>query len=57
MSSMRAAGRALQFIGLGLLPLGMAVQLAGGLSLGQMLVMAVLGVSAFWVGRIVEGYS
>jgi hypothetical protein len=54
---MATFGRQLQFIGLAVLPLAMVLQLADILSVGQMLVMATMGFSAFWIGRIVEGYA
>ena len=60
---MRQLGKLLQIVGLVLPPLAIVMQLmkgAGGrplVSVGEMLVMLVAGVSAFWLGRIVEGYS
>jgi hypothetical protein len=54
---MATFGRQLQFFGLAVLPLAMVLQLADKLSVGQMLVMATMGFSAFWIGRIVEGYA
>jgi hypothetical protein len=54
---MAVFGRQLQFFGLVMLPLAIALQLAEKLTVGQMLVMATMGFSAFWIGRIVEGYA
>lgn len=60
---MRQLGRLLQHLGLVLPPLGIVLQLLRDgngqplLSVGQMLVMLVAGVSAFWIGRILEGYA
>jgi hypothetical protein len=54
---MRPLGRSLQLLGLVLLPLGMVLQLAGAISVGGMLTALVAGASAFWLGRIVEGYA
>jgi hypothetical protein len=47
-------GRTLQVIGLTLLPLAIVMQLTG-LGVRAMLMLAVFGVVAFWVGRIMEG--
>jgi len=47
----------MQLLGLVVLPLGMLLQLASAISLGQMLTMMLLGVALFGIGRIVEGYS
>ncbi len=60
---MRAFGRFLQFVGLTLPPAAIVLQLLPGangkplISLGQMLIMMVAGVCAFYIGRIVEGYA
>lgn len=60
---MRQLGRFLQHLGLILPPLGMVLQLLHDgngrplLSVGQMLTMLVAGISAFWIGRILEGYA
>ncbi len=60
---MRPFGRLLQIIGLVLPPLAIVLQLINGpggrplVSVGQMLTMLVAGVSAFWIGRILEGYA
>jgi hypothetical protein len=54
---MATFGRQLQFFGLAVLPLAMVLQLAEKLTVGQMIVMATMGFSAFWIGRIVEGYA
>lgn len=53
----RSLGRLLQFVGLFGLPMAILLQLQEQLSLGQMLVMAVAGLAAFWLGRIIEGYA
>jgi hypothetical protein len=54
---MRSFGRALQMLALAALPLAMVLQLAGAVSLGQMLLILVAGFCSFYIGRIVEGYS
>lgn len=54
---MRALGRLLQFVGLTLLPLAIVAQLVAAVGIGQMLAMAGAGFAAFWIGRILEGYS
>lgn len=60
---MRAFGKFLQLLGLGLLPLSMVLDLMGGsdplrpFGVSQMVLMLVFGASAFFVGRIIEGYS
>ena len=54
---MRGLGRGLQLLGLFLPPAGIVLELVHAVSLGQMLVMLVAGISIFWIGRIVEGYS
>ena len=55
---MRMIGRTSQMIGLVLPPLAIGLQLADSdFSVGQMLTMLALGVSAFYLGRIIEGYA
>lgn len=54
---MRAFGRFLQLAALLMLPLAMVVQLFGGLRPAQLLVALVCGVAAFYLGRVIEGYS
>jgi hypothetical protein len=54
---LRAIGRLLQWIGLAMPLLAVFLQLPLAISLGQMLVMALGGLAAFWLGRIVEGYA
>ncbi|MGE0609316.1 MAG: hypothetical protein AB7O62_19650 [Pirellulales bacterium] len=54
---MRVIGKALQLIALILLPLGMVAQLSNAITLGKMLVMLMAGVTAFYLGRILEGYA
>lgn len=54
---MRWIGKLLQLLGLVVLPLGMLLQLGETISLGKMLVMMVAGASAFWLGRLIEGYA
>jgi hypothetical protein len=56
-SPVRSFGKLLQWIGLGVPPLAMLLQLAGGISLGQMLTMLVASVCSFGIGRILEGYA
>ncbi|HZZ29651.1 MAG TPA: hypothetical protein VFE46_16760 [Pirellulales bacterium] len=54
---MASIGRLLQIVGLVLPPASIVLQLQGTISLGQMLLMLVSSVSAFWIGRILEGYG
>jgi len=54
---MQWLGRSLQLLGLFLLPAAIVLELLHAVSLGQMLLLLVAGVSLFWIGRIVEGYS
>lgn len=53
----RVLGRLLQFAGLVGLPMAILLQLGGQLSVKQMLIMAVAGIAAFWLGRLIEGYA
>jgi len=59
--SMQALGRFMQFVGLASLPMAMFLELSNGLGrafhLSQMLIMLIFGVSAFVLGRLIEGYS
>ena len=58
---MQGLGRLLQLVGLTALPLAMLLELSNGLGrafhLSEMVVMLVFGVSAFMLGRLIEGYS
>jgi hypothetical protein len=62
---MRTFGKLLQVAGLILLPLSMMMQLTGGIrastgggfSVSAMLLLMVLGVVLFSVGRILEGHA
>ncbi len=54
---MATVGRILQMIGLVTPPFSIVLQLTQAITLGQMLIMLVGSVSAFLLGRIVEGYS
>jgi hypothetical protein len=60
---MRAFGKLLQVLGLALLPLSMVLDLLGGsdpyrpFGVSQMVLMLGFGVAAFFIGRILEGYS
>lgn len=54
---MRAIGRLLQLTGLVVPICAIVAQLAQSISLGEMLMFLVAAVCAFWIGRIVEGYS
>jgi hypothetical protein len=58
---MRTLGRAMQFIGLTILPLSMIMQLTDmlgrSIGLSQMLVMMVFGAAIFYTGRMVEGLA
>ncbi|HWB14039.1 MAG TPA: hypothetical protein VG826_32735 [Pirellulales bacterium] len=53
---MRQLARGLQMVALFLLPLGMILQIANSISVGQMLMLLVAGFSLFYIGRILEGY-
>ncbi|MEO1991538.1 MAG: hypothetical protein ABGW78_06370 [Pirellulales bacterium] len=54
---MRSLGRLGQFIGLSLPAVAIWLELNGSISLGQMLVLLVFSICAFWIGRILEGYA
>jgi len=58
---MKTIGRWLQITGLVVLPLALILELAGQLGrsagISQMVWMLVFGVSAFYLGRILEGYA
>ena len=58
---MQAFGRFMQLVGLAALPMAMFLELSNGLGrafhLSQMLIMLGVGVSAFVLGRFIEGYS
>jgi len=54
---MRTFGQLLQRIGLFVPLLAIALQLFEVISLGDMLVALVAAVSAFWLGRLLEGYT
>ena len=57
----RHLGRALQYLGLAVLPLGVVLELsdAWGRSFGvaDLLKSLAFGVAAFFIGRLIEGYS
>ncbi len=58
---MRFLGKALQLVGLILLPMAMVLELTGALGrdsgLADMLLMLVFGAIAFTLGRFVEGFA
>jgi len=54
---LRWFGRGLQYVGLLALPAAIVLELMHELSLGRMLVMALTGCIAFYLGRMLEGYS
>ena len=58
---MRYIGKMLQILALALLPASMIFEITGVLGrsfgLSEMLIMLVFGVSAFGIGRIIEGYA
>jgi hypothetical protein len=62
---MRTLGKLLQVIGLVILPVAMMMQVTSGsraptgagFSVSTMLVMMVLGVAIFSLGRLLEGYA
>jgi len=47
-------GRSLQFLGLLILPFGIASELVGKVGLGQSLLIAALGAGVFYVGFLVQ---
>lgn len=55
----KTAGKTLQIVGLGLLPLGTVLELSGGLGrrfgVADLLLMLVFGASLFWFGTILAG--
>ncbi len=58
---MKGLGKLLQLAGLTILPLSMLMQLTDLLGrrigLDQMVIMLIAGVTAFYLGRLVEGYA
>ncbi|MCC7085110.1 MAG: hypothetical protein IT427_08890 [Pirellulales bacterium] len=50
-------GRLLQIAGLILLPISMILQLSQRIDVRTMLLLLVMGFAAFYLGRIIEGYS
>lgn len=57
---MKTFGRCLQILGLVALPLSMFMELTGTLGrfyVSNMIIMMVFGLAAFYVGRLLEGYS
>ena len=54
---MGALGRLGQLIGLGLPAMAVLLELNRAISLGQMLMLLVFSICAFWIGRILEGYA
>jgi hypothetical protein len=57
LSPVRAFGRSLQLLVLGLLPLSIFLELTHAITQGQMLMMLVAAACAFAIGRILEGYA
>ncbi len=58
---MRTVGRLLQFSALVLLPIGVIVELSGGLGrsfgVADLLVLLMFGIAAFLLGRLLEGLA
>ena len=58
---MRAIGKLLQLGGLVLLPVAIVLELTGSLNrdrgVADMVIMMIFGLSAFYLGRFIEGYS
>jgi hypothetical protein len=52
--SRRHLGRALQFFGLLILPVGIGLELAEGVGLGQSLLIAASGAMIFYVGYLLQ---
>ena len=58
---MRIVGRSLQLLALGLLPIGVVMELSGGLGrsfgLADLLILLIFGIAAFALGRLLEGLA
>ncbi|MGD9648105.1 MAG: hypothetical protein AB7U73_20500 [Pirellulales bacterium] len=54
---MRLFGRLLQIFGLVVLPVSMVLQLQNTIGAAPMLMMMVFGATAFYMGRLLEGYG
>ena len=58
---MRTIGKLMQFSGLGLLPVFVALELSGALGRGsgvaELLLAMIFGGALFYLGRIIEGYA
>jgi len=58
---MRAIGKLIQLGGLALLPAAIVMEVTGSLNrdggVADMLIMMIFGLSAFYLGRFIEGYS
>lgn len=57
---MKSLGKLLQIAGLILLPVAILMELSNSLGrngLAEMLYMLIAGAAAFWLGRLIEGYS
>ena len=58
---MKVLGKALQLVGLVLMPVAMTLELTGALGrdsgIADMLLMLAFGAAAFTLGRFVEGYA
>jgi len=52
-----ALGRSLQFLGLLILPFAIASELQGAVGLGQSLMIALGGVTVFYVGYLVQPHQ
>jgi hypothetical protein len=54
---MRSVGRAMQLLGLALIPIPIFLQLAQRISVAQLLLTGLGLLCLFYIGRIIEGYS
>ncbi len=57
---MQQLGRLLQIAGLTLLPLGVVLEATGQLGrhgVADLLLILLFGATAFWLGRVLEGYA
>ncbi len=57
---MKSLGKLLQIVGLVLLPLAMLMEISdllGRQGVAEMLLMLIVGVAAFVLGRLIEGYA
>lgn len=56
-TALRSIGRFGQWLGLGVPFLAIALQLNRAITVGQMLMLLVVAICCFWIGRILEGLA